>query len=72
MHNLTIVFHDAGGGHRSAAGALKTVLESQYHPWNVKLLNLQELLEPIDFVHRATGLRIQDGYNLILKKAGRG
>jgi 1,2-diacylglycerol 3-beta-galactosyltransferase len=26
------------------------------------------LLEPIDFVHRATGLRIQDGYNLILKK----
>ncbi len=68
MHDLTIVFHDAGGGHRSAAGALKTVLEQQYHPWNVKLLNLQELLDPIDFVHRATGLRIQDGYNLILKK----
>jgi Glycosyltransferase family 28 C-terminal domain len=68
MHNLTIVFHDAGGGHRSAAGALKTTLEAQYHPWNVKLLNLQELLDPIDFVHRATGLRIQDGYNLILKK----
>jgi len=68
MHDLTIVFHDAGGGHRSAAGALKTVLEQQYHPWNVRLLNLQELLDPIDFVHRATGLRIQDGYNLILKK----
>ena len=68
MHNLTIVFHDAGGGHRSAAGALKTILEAQYRPWNVRLLNLQELLDPIDFVHRATGLRIQDGYNLILKK----
>lgn len=68
MHDLTIVFHDAGGGHRNAAGALKTVLEQQYHLWNVKLLNLQELLDPIDFVHRATGLRIQDGYNLILKK----
>jgi Glycosyltransferase family 28 C-terminal domain len=68
MHNLTIVFHDAGGGHRSAAGALKTILEAQYEPWDVKLLNLQELLEPIDFVHRATGLRIQDGYNLILRK----
>ena len=68
MHNLTIVFHDAGGGHRSAAGALKTVLEGQYHPWNVKTLNLQELLDPIDFVHKATGLRIQDGYNLILRK----
>jgi hypothetical protein len=68
MHDLTIVFHDAGGGHRNAATALKTVLEEQYHPWNVRLLNLQELLEPIDFVRRATGLRIQDGYNLILKK----
>jgi hypothetical protein len=68
MHNLTIVFHDAGGGHRSAAGALKTVLEGQYQPWNVRLLNLQELLDPIDFVHRATGLRIQDGYNLLLRK----
>src|ERR1700690_2958822 len=68
MHNLTIVFHDAGGGHRSAAGALKTVLETQYHPWNVNFLNLQELLDPIDFVHRATGLRIQDGYNLLLRK----
>jgi hypothetical protein len=68
MHNLTIVFHDAGGGHRSAAGALKTVLEGQYHPWNVTLVNLQELLEPIDFVHKATGLRIQDGYNLLLRK----
>src|SRR6478672_5214191 len=68
MHDLTIVFHDAGGGHRSAAGALKSVLETQYHPWNVNLLNLQELLEPIDFVHRATGLRIQDGYNLLLRK----
>ena len=68
MHNLTIVFHDAGGGHRNAAGALKTVLEQQYHSWNVRLLNLQEMLEPIDFVHKATGLRIQDGYNLLLRK----
>src|SRR5882724_11292785 len=68
MRDLTIVFHDAGGGHRNAAAALKTVLEEQYHPWNVRLLNLQELLEPIDFVHRTTGLRIQDGYNLLLKK----
>ena len=68
MRDLTIVFHDAGGGHRNAAGALKTVLEDQYFPWNVRLLNLQELLQPIDFVKKATGLRIQDGYNLLLRK----
>ncbi len=68
MRNLTIVFHDAGGGHRNAALALKAVLEEQDYPWNVRLVNLQELLEPIDLVHRATGHRLQDGYNLLLRK----
>jgi hypothetical protein len=68
MRSLTIVFHDAGGGHRNAAGALKTILEAQEHPWTVQLLNLQELLDPIDLVQRATGHRLQDGYNLLLRK----
>jgi Glycosyltransferase family 28 C-terminal domain len=65
---ITIVFFDAGGGHRSAAEALKSVLESQPRPWNVQLLNLQELLDRIDVLKKLTGLRIQDGYNLILRK----
>ena len=68
MRKLTIVFHDAGGGHRSAAEALKAVLEEQEYPWEVKLLNLQELLAPIDFAAKATGVRFQDGYNLLLRK----
>jgi len=63
---LTIVFFDAGGGHRSAAEALKNVLESQ--SWQVTLLNLQEQLDKLDLLKRITGLRIQDGYNLILRK----
>lgn len=65
---LTIVFFDAGGGHRSAAEALKSVLENQQHPWSVHLLNLQEELEKLDLLKRVTGIRIQDGYNLILRK----
>lgn len=68
MRRLTIVFFDAGGGHRSAAEALKSTLETQSRPWNVRLLNLQELLDSIDVIRRATGIRIQDGYNLILRK----
>ena len=66
MRNLTIVFHDAGGGHRNAAVALKTVLEGQDHSWQVRLLNVQELLDPIDLVQWATGPRLQDGYSLLL------
>jgi 1,2-diacylglycerol 3-beta-galactosyltransferase len=65
---LTIVFFDAGGGHRSAAEALKGVLETQPRRWHVELLNLQELLDRLDILKRLTGLRIQDGYNLILRK----
>ena len=63
---LTIVFFDAGGGHRSAAEALKSVLETQR--WEVHLLNLQEQLDKLDLLRKVTGLRIQDGYNLILRK----
>lgn len=68
MRKLTIVFFDAGGGHRNAAEALKSTLETQAEPWDVRLLNLQELLDSIDVIRRATGIRIQDGYNLILRK----
>jgi hypothetical protein len=65
---LTIVFFDAGGGHRSAAEALKSVLETQQRPWEVELLNLQEQLDKLDLLRRATGIRIEDAYNLILRK----
>ena len=68
MRKLTIVFHHAGGGHRSAADALKATLSSQEHPWDVTLLDIQELLDPLDLIRRATGLRIQDTYNVILRK----
>jgi 1,2-diacylglycerol 3-beta-galactosyltransferase len=65
---LTIVFFDAGGGHRSAAEALKSVLESQQRPWDVQLLNLQEQLDKLDLLRKTTGIRVQDAYNLILRK----
>ncbi len=68
MRKITIVFHHAGGGHRSAAEALKATLSGQQHPWDVSLLDIQELLDPLDLIRRATGLRIQDTYNVILRK----
>jgi len=65
---ITIVFFDAGGGHRSAAEALKNALEGQVNPWQVELLNLQEELDKLDIIRKLTGIRIQDAYNLILRK----
>jgi 1,2-diacylglycerol 3-beta-galactosyltransferase len=68
LRKLTIIYHHAGGGHPSAADALKDTLARQEHPWDVTLLDLQELLDPLDLLRRATGLRIQDTYNLILRR----
>jgi UDP-N-acetylglucosamine:LPS N-acetylglucosamine transferase len=68
LRRLTIVFHHAGGGHRSTADALKATLAVQDRPWDVSLLNIQELLAPLDVLRKVTGLHIEDTYNLILRK----
>jgi UDP-N-acetylglucosamine:LPS N-acetylglucosamine transferase len=68
LRKLTIVFHHAGGGHRSTADALKATLAVQDQPWDVTLLNIQELLSQLDVLRSVTGLHIEDTYNLILRK----
>ena len=67
MRRVGLVYFDAGGGHRSAANALRLVIDQQQR-WQVDLINLQQLLEPIDVVRKLTGLRTEDLYNLMLKK----
>lgn len=66
--SLDFVFFDAGGGHRAAANALKAVIDSQYPDWQVRLVNLQEILDELDVLRKVTGIRGQDIYNLLLKK----
>ena len=68
MKRIDLVFFDAGGGHRAAANALSQVIENQQRPWEVRLVNLQELLDPLDIFRQLTGLRLQDIYNLMLRK----
>jgi hypothetical protein len=68
MPRMDVVFFDAGGGHRSAALALRLILQRLGKPWEVRLVHLQEVLDPLDPLRRATGLRLQDLYNIMLKK----
>jgi hypothetical protein len=65
---LDFVFFDAGGGHRSAANALKAVIEQQGRPWEIRLVNLQEMLDSLDIFLKYTGIRMQDMYNVMLQK----
>lgn len=66
MKRIEFVFFDAGGGHRSAATSLQMAVQSQNLPWDVQLLNLQELLDRLDILRKFTGIRIQDFYNKML------
>ena len=68
LKKIDFVFFDAGGGHRSAANALQTVIERQQRPWRVRLVNLQEVLDSLDIFRKLTGLRLQDVYNQVLKR----
>jgi 1,2-diacylglycerol 3-beta-galactosyltransferase len=65
--NIHVLFHDAGGGHRNAAVALKAVCEQQSRPWEANLVQFQELTDHLDVLRRLTGIRIQEQYNILLR-----
>ena len=64
---IHVLFHDAGGGHRNAAVALKAVCEQQTRPWEINLVQFQDLTDHLDILRRLTGIRIQDQYNILLR-----
>jgi hypothetical protein len=68
VKKLDFVYFEAGGGHKAAANALKSVIEQQQLPWQIRLVNLQELLDPLDVFRKYTGIRMEDVYNTLLKK----
>jgi len=65
---IDFLYFDAGGGHRAAATALKAVIDEQNRPWDVRLVNLQEILGPLDVFRKVTGLELQEIYNQMLAR----
>ncbi len=65
---VDLVYFNAGAGHRSATLALEAVLKQQGRPWDIRLVNLNEILAPTDIFRTLTGHGLEDIYNLILKK----
>jgi hypothetical protein len=68
VKKLDFIYFDAGGGHRAAANALRQVMESQGRPFEIRMVNLQLLLDEMDWFRKLTGLRLEDIYNLMLNK----
>jgi hypothetical protein len=59
---------DAGGGHRAAARALVTAAEETGAPFRFRVESFQQTLLPLDLLKQATGLSLEDAYNLILRR----
>jgi UDP-N-acetylglucosamine:LPS N-acetylglucosamine transferase len=68
MTTIDLVYINAGGGHRSAAVALETAIREQYQDWQVRLVNLFEVLDPQDIFRRTTGVKPEDYYNVRLAR----
>jgi UDP-N-acetylglucosamine:LPS N-acetylglucosamine transferase len=66
---IDLVYINAGGGHRSAALALDAVIREQGRPWQVRLVNLFEVLDPNGVFRKTTGMNPEDYYN---KRLARG
>jgi Glycosyltransferase family 28 C-terminal domain len=67
MKKIHVVFHDGGGGHRNAAIALETIAAQQGRPWQVELVQFQDLTDRLDVLRKLTGIRIQQQYNRMLQ-----
>jgi UDP-N-acetylglucosamine:LPS N-acetylglucosamine transferase len=68
VKRLNFLFFDAGGGHRAAATALRAILQKRGLPYEIELINMQELLDEFDVFRKISGHRVQDIYNSLLKK----
>jgi UDP-N-acetylglucosamine:LPS N-acetylglucosamine transferase len=68
MKLIDLVYCNAGGGHRSAAAALDAVIREQGLPWQVRLVNLFEVLDPRDVFGKTTGMRPEQYYNARLAR----
>jgi 1,2-diacylglycerol 3-beta-galactosyltransferase len=67
MKKIHVFFHDGGGGHRNAAVALQTVAAQQQRPWQIELIQFQDLTDQLDVLRKLTGIRIQEQYNILLR-----
>ena len=60
---VDLVYFNAGGGHRAAAQALLAVLREREPHWQVRLVDLFQVLDPEGWFRRLTGFAPETYYN---------
>jgi 1,2-diacylglycerol 3-beta-galactosyltransferase len=67
-HSIDFRFLTPCRGHRAAATALQQVIATQNRPWEVELVDVQDVLDELDVFRKLTGLRLEDIYNQLLAR----
>ena len=65
---IDLIYFNAGGGHRTSALALQGVVREQRRTWDVRLVNLTEVLDAKDVFRRVTGVAPEHLYNVRLQR----
>lgn len=68
MATIDLIFFDAGGGHRAAATALKSVIEKGFPSLEPRLMHLRDVLDPVDVFRKVLRVDLQEIYNLMLRR----
>ncbi len=63
MRTVDLIYFNAGGGHRASALALQAALREQPEPWNARMVDLFEVLDPKARFRQVTGRAPEDWYN---------
>jgi UDP-N-acetylglucosamine:LPS N-acetylglucosamine transferase len=63
MRTIDLVYFNAGGGHRAAALALEASIRELGMRWQVRLVNLIEILDPNEVFRNTLGFAPEDFYN---------
>ncbi len=66
IRNIDLIWFNAGGGHRAAAQALDQTIRGQGRPWQVRMVNIMQVLDPSGLFRRVTGMEPEDPYNIRL------
>ena len=68
MATIDLIFFDAGGGHRAAATALKSIIEKDFPSIEPRLMHLRDVLDPVDVFRKVLHVDLQELYNLMLRR----
>src|SRR5689334_15556892 len=59
---------DAGGGHRAAANALVAAAAQRGAPFRLEIVNISDVLEPLDWIRRTTRISLEETYNNMVRR----